>query len=135
MWNLEIFTLFIDKLLFALFYSIYQEQQQSGILVEHDMNDLSLSSPDQVGLKSDRGLDSSAKITKGLNKSLEAASNQSGHLKLSSKSPCPRVNSCSPCVRAKEHEGLSVAVTRVQAPGDNSGEQTRRDGGFETSSM
>uniref|UniRef100_A0A0R0FQH1 MYB/HD-like transcription factor n=1 Tax=Glycine max TaxID=3847 RepID=A0A0R0FQH1_SOYBN len=89
------------------------EQQQSGILVEHDMNDLSLSSPDQVGLKSDRGLDSSAKITKGLNK----------------------VNSCSPCVRAKEHEGLSVAVTRVQAPGDNSGEQTRKDGGFETCSI
>ncbi|KAG4963152.1 hypothetical protein JHK82_039823 [Glycine max] len=111
------------------------EQQQSGVLVEHDVNDLSLSSPDQVGLNSDRGLDSSAKTPKSLNKSLEAASNQSGHLKLSSKSPCPRVNSCSPCVRAKEHEGLSVAVTRVQAPGDNSGEQTRRDGGFETSSI
>lgn len=111
------------------------EQQPSGVLVEHDVNDLSLSSPDQVGLKSDRGSGSSAKTPKSLNRSLEAAPNQSGHLKLSSENPCSRVKSNSSCVRAKEHEKLSVAVTRVQALGDNSGEQTRMDGGFETCSI
>nr|KYP59240.1 Myb-related protein 3R-1 [Cajanus cajan] len=111
------------------------EQQPSGVLVEHDVNDLSLSSPDQVGLKSDRGSGSSAKTPKSLNRSMEAAPNQSGHLKLSSENPCSRVKSNSSCVRAKEHEKLSVAVTRVQALGDNSGEQTRMDGGFETCSI
>ncbi|TKY58282.1 Myb-related protein 3R-1 [Spatholobus suberectus] len=109
------------------------EQQPSGVLVEHDVNDLSLSSPDQVGLKSDRGLGSSSKTPKSLNSSLKAAPNRSGHLKLSSENPCSRVNS--PCVRAKEHERLSVAVPRVQAPGDYSGDQTRKDGGFETCSI
>lgn len=102
------------------------------------MNDLTLSSPDQVGLKSIRGLGTSTKTPKSMNRSLEEVPNQNSHLKLSSKNPCSRVNSNSPCVRAKEHEKLSVAVTRVQAPAapvDNSGEQTRKDGGFETCSM
>lgn len=115
-------------------YSIYQEQEPSGVLVEHDVNDLTLS-PDQVGLKSNRGLGTSTKTPKSMNRTLEEVPNQNGHLKLSSKNPCSRINSNSPCVRAKEHEKLSVAVTRVQAPVDNSGEQTRKDGGFETCSM
>lgn len=116
-------------------YSIYQEQEPSGVLVEHDMNDLTLSSPDQVGLKSNRGLGSSTKTPKSMHRSLEAVPNQNSHLKLSSKNPRSRINSNSPCVRAKEHEKLSIAVTRVQPPGDNSGEQSRKDGGFETCSM
>ncbi|KAL2318215.1 hypothetical protein Fmac_032091 [Flemingia macrophylla] len=111
------------------------EKQPSGVLVEHDVNDLSLSSPDQFAFKSDRALGSSAKTPKSLNRSLEAAPNESGHWKLSSENPCSRVKSSSSCVRAKEHENLSVAVTRVQALGDNSGEQTRPDGGFETCSI
>ncbi|KAG2389966.1 Transcription factor [Vigna angularis] len=110
------------------------EQEPSGVLVEHDVNDLTLS-PDQVGLKSNRGLVTSTKTPKSMNRTLEEVPNQNGHLKLSSKNPCSRINSNSPCVRAKEHENLSVAVTRVQAPADNSGEQTRKDGGFETCSI
>ncbi|RDY08496.1 Transcription factor MYB3R-1, partial [Mucuna pruriens] len=109
------------------------EQQPCEVLVEHDVNDMSLSSPDQVGLKSDRGLGSSAKTPKSLNRSLEAAPNQSCHLKLSSENPRSKVNS--PCVRPKEQETLSIAIPRVQAPGDNSGDQTRKDGGFETCSI
>lgn len=116
-------------------YSIYQEQQTSEILVERDVNDLSLSSPDQAGLKSERGLSSSAKTPKSLNRSLEAAPDQSDCSELSSKIACSRVNTNSPCVRAKEHERLSVVVPPLQAPGDNSGEQDRKDGGFETCSM
>ncbi|KAK7260733.1 hypothetical protein RIF29_27014 [Crotalaria pallida] len=111
-------------------------QQPSGVLVEHDINDRLLYSPDQVGL-SDRVLGSSARTPKKLdNKSLEEAPNQSIPLKLSSENPCSSAKS--PCVRAKEHERLSVAVTCVQsvsssAPGENSGDQTRNDGGFENS--
>ncbi|KAK7293871.1 hypothetical protein RJT34_16748 [Clitoria ternatea] len=102
--------------------------QPSGVLVEHDMNDLSLYSPDQVGLKSERVPGSSAKTPKSLNlKSLEAAPNQSAPLKLSSENSCSKVRT--PCVRAKEHEKLSIAVARAHAPGENSGDQTRKDGG------
>ncbi|KAK7384919.1 hypothetical protein VNO78_30622 [Psophocarpus tetragonolobus] len=111
------------------------EKQASGVLVEHDVNDLSLSSPDQVGIKSDRGLCSKAKTPKSMKRSLEEAPNQSGNLKLSSENQCSKVNTNSPCIRAKQHEKLSVAVTRVQAPGENSAEQIRKDGGFETSSI
>ncbi|XP_061336510.1 transcription factor MYB3R-1-like [Gastrolobium bilobum] len=105
-------------------------QQPSGVLFEHDINDLSLLSPDHVGFKSDRVLGSSARTPKNLNyRSLEAAPNQNIPLKLSSENTCPRVKSH--CVRGKEHEKLSVAVACVQAPGENSGDQTRKDGDFE----
>ncbi|XP_027333780.1 transcription factor MYB3R-1-like isoform X2 [Abrus precatorius] len=111
-----------------------EQQQPSGVLVEHDMNDLSLYSPDQVGLKSDKSLSSSSKTPKNLNnRSLEEAPNCSVPLKLSSENPCSRVKS--PCIRAKEHEKLSVSVTRVQATGENSGDQTRKDGSFEPCSI
>ncbi|KAJ1415711.1 SANT/Myb domain [Sesbania bispinosa] len=109
-------------------------QQPSGVLVEHDMNDLSLYSPDQVGFKMDRVLASSTGTPKSLiNRSLETAPNQSIPLKPSSENSCSRVNH--PCVRAKEHENLSIAVPCVKAPGENSGDQTRNDGGFETCSI
>ncbi|XP_019457867.1 PREDICTED: myb-related protein 3R-1-like isoform X2 [Lupinus angustifolius] len=102
--------------------------QPSGVLVEHDINDRLLYSPDQAGFKSDIVLDSSARTPKKLdNNSSEKAPN-----------PCSNVDS--PCVRAKEHDRLSVAVTCVQsvcssAPGENSGDQTRNDGPFETSNI
>ncbi|KAE9586500.1 putative transcription factor MYB-HB-like family [Lupinus albus] len=114
-------------------------QQPSGVLVEHDINDRLLYSPNQVGFKSDNILGSSARSPEKLdNKSLEEAPNQSIPLKLSSENPCSNVNS--PYVHAKEHERLSVAVTCVQSvcsstPGENSGYQTRNDGGFETSNI
>lgn len=114
-------------------------QQLSGVLVEHDINDQLLYSPDQVGSKSDRVMGSSAGTPKKLdNKSLVEAPNQCLPSKLSSENPCSGVKSR--CVRAKEHEGLSVAVTCVQSvsssvPGENSGDKTRNDGGLEGSSM
>lgn len=98
-------------------YFICQVQQPSGVLVEHDMNDQMLYSPDQVGLKSGRVLSLSAR---------------------NHKIPCSRLNS--PSVRLKENERLSVAVTCVQSvcssgPGENTGDHTGNDGGFETCSM
>ncbi|XP_061376087.1 transcription factor MYB3R-1 isoform X2 [Gastrolobium bilobum] len=89
--------------------------QRSGVLVEHDMNDLLLYSHDQVGFKPDRTL--SARTHKN---------------------PCSRVNS--PSDRVKEQERLSVAVTCVQSicssdPGEKSGDHPRNDGGFETCSI
>ncbi|KAK7311794.1 hypothetical protein RJT34_10156 [Clitoria ternatea] len=94
------------------------EQQPSGVLVEHDMNDLLLFSPDQVNLKSERVLSLSARTQKYLSSRVD--------------SPSIRVK--------KEHERLSVAVTCVQSvsssvPGENSGDQTGNNGGFETSSL
>lgn len=93
-------------------------QQPSRVLIEHDMNDPSLYSPNQVGLKSDIVLSLSARSHK---KSVSRFS--------------------SPCVRLKEHERLSVSVTCVQSvcsssiPGENMGDQTGNDGGFETNNM
>ncbi|KAH1110365.1 hypothetical protein GLYMA_04G080600v4 [Glycine max] len=89
-------------------------QQPSEILVEHDMNDLLLYSPDQVNLKSEKVLSLSARTKKN---------------------PCSRINS--PSVWVKEHERLSVAVTCVQSisssgSGENSGDHTGNDGGLET---
>ncbi|KAE9599458.1 hypothetical protein Lal_00039549 [Lupinus albus] len=113
--------------------------QPSGVLVEHDINDRLLYSPDHAGFKSDNVLDSSARTPKKLdNNSLEKAPNRSITLKLSSENPGSSVNF--PCVRAKEHDRLSVAVTCVQsvcssAPGENSGDQTRNDCPFETSNI
>lgn len=93
-------------------------QQPSRVLIEHDMNDPSLYSPNQVGLKSDIVL------------SLSARSHQKSVSRFSS-----------PCVRLKEHERLSVSVTCVQSicsssiPGENMDDQTGNDDGFETNNM
>ncbi|XP_027355565.1 transcription factor MYB3R-1 [Abrus precatorius] len=92
-------------------------QQPSGVLVEHDMNDLLLYGTDQINLKSERVLSSSARTQKN---------------------PCSRVNS--PTIRVKENERLSIAVTCVQSvsssgPGENSGDHAGKDGGFETCSI
>ncbi|KAL3013891.1 hypothetical protein AAZX31_06G078700 [Glycine max] len=89
-------------------------QQPSGILVEHDRNDLLLYSPDQVNLKSEKKISLSARTKKN---------------------PCSRINS--PSAWVKEHERLSVAVTCVQSisssgPGENSGDHIGNDGGLET---
>jgi hypothetical protein len=93
-------------------------QQPSRVLVERDMNDPSLYSPSQIGLKSDIVLSLSAR---------------------SHKKPVSRLNS--PCVRLKEHERLSVSVTCVQSicsssgPEENMGDQTGNDDSFETNCM
>ncbi|QCE16096.1 transcription factor MYB3R-1 [Vigna unguiculata] len=87
-------------------------QQPSGVLVEHDVNDLLMYSPDQVKV-----LSLSARTKKN---------------------PCSRINS--PSVWLKEHERLSVAVTCIHSvsssgPGENSGDHTGNDGGLETCSI
>lgn len=93
-------------------YFVCQVQQPSGVLVEHDVNDLLMYSPDQVKV-----LSLSARTKKN---------------------PCSRINS--PSVWLKEHERLSVAVTCIHSvsssgPGENSGDHTGNDGGLETCSM
>ncbi|RHN77713.1 putative transcription factor MYB-HB-like family [Medicago truncatula] len=106
--------------------------QSSGVLSEHDRNDLSLYSSDQVGFR-DRIIGSSVRTPRNLNnRSSETAPNQSIPSKLSYENPC---RFSSPCVRAKEHENLTVSVNRVKAPGDSSGDQSKNDGGFETYSI
>lgn len=107
--------------------------QSSGVLSEHDMNDLSLYSSDKVGFR-DRVLGSSDGTPRNLNnRSSEIALNQSVPSKLSSEKSCSRIST--PCIRAKEHENLTVSVARVKAPGENSEDQSRNDGGYETCSM
>lgn len=114
-------------------------QRPSGVLIEHDMNDLLLCSPDQIGFKSDRTHSSSARTPKYLNDgSLEAAMDQSIPSKTVQGNPCASVNS--PSGRLKEHEIPSVPVTCVQphsssAPGENSSDHTGNGAGFETFSM
>lgn len=93
------------------------------------MNDLSFNSSDRVGGIKDRVLGTPRNLN---NSSSETAPNQSNPSKLSSENPCSRI---SPCVRDKEHEGLTVSVSREKTPGENLGAQTRNDGGFESSNM
>lgn len=94
------------------------QQPPSGVLVEHDLNDPLLHSPNQVGLKFDGVLSLSAR---------------------NHKTPGSRIKS--PVVRLKGHERLSVAVTCVQSvsssgPVESTGDDhTGNDGGFETCSM
>jgi myb proto-oncogene protein/myb-related protein len=101
-------------------------QQSSGVLSEHDTNDLSLYSSDQVGFRDRVPRNSN-------NRSSEITPNQSIPSKLSSENQCSRFSS--PCVRAKEHESLTVSVTRVKAPEANLSDQSKNDGGFEMCSM
>ncbi|KAF7830131.1 transcription factor MYB3R-1-like [Senna tora] len=105
-------------------------QQPSGVLIEHDMNDLLLYSPNQIGFKSDRIHSSSAKTPKNLhNRSLETAP----------KSFCgnPCASDGSPSVRVNELEVPSVPVTCTKshcssAPGENPGDHSGNDASFET---
>ncbi|CAK8570224.1 unnamed protein product [Lathyrus sativus] len=106
-------------------------QQSSGVLSEHDRNDLSLYSSDEVGFR-DRVLGSSVITPRNMNnKSSEIAPNQSIPSKPSSENQRSRFSS--PCVRAKEHENLTVSVTHAKAP--EQGDQSKNDGEFETSSI
>lgn len=108
-------------------------QQSSGVLSEHDRNDLSLYSSDEIGFR-DRVLGSSVITPRSMNnRNSEIAPNQSIPSKPSSENQRSRFSS--PCVRAKEHEDLTVSVTRAKAPEETSGDQSKNDGEFETSSI
>ncbi|KAL4295595.1 hypothetical protein GQ457_12G020600 [Hibiscus cannabinus] len=90
-------------------------QQPSAVLIEHNVNDLLLFSPDCVGLKADRPLLSSGIRTpqNQYHKSFRAASSNQG---LASK--CLSGNAClvvsSPALKVKNSEGHSITVTAVQ---------------------
>lgn len=115
-------------------------QQPSGVLVEHDMNDLLLHSPGQVGSKADRALlGSSARSPRNQqSRSLAAASDQGIPNKSSCGNPCIPVSS--PTVCKKKHESHSVAVTCVQsasssAPLETTVDNARNDAVIETFSI
>ncbi|XP_028781320.1 transcription factor MYB3R-1 isoform X2 [Neltuma alba] len=110
-------------------------QHPSGVLIEHDMNDLLLYSPNQIRLGSDRTHISSARTPKSLsNRSLEAAPNENIATKSFNGNPC--TSDCSPSVRVKEHEISSVRPSHCSsAPAENSGDHAGNDAGFESFSI
>lgn len=114
-------------------------QQASGILVEHNTNDLLLYSPNQIQFKSNRTHSSSARTSKTLNnENSEATLNQCIPSKSLCRNPCASEDS--PSIRIKEDEIPSVPVTCVQSqcssvPGESSGDHTGNNAGFETFSM
>ncbi|KAI9106744.1 hypothetical protein K1719_022272 [Acacia pycnantha] len=109
-------------------------QQPSGVLTEHDMNDLLLYSPNQMCFKPDRTHCSSAKTPKNLNsRNLEAVLDKSTSL-----NPCS--SDSSPTVRVKNHDDSSFPVTCVSslcpsAPAENIGDHPGNDAGFDAFSM
>ncbi|KAE8658105.1 Myb-related protein 3R-1 [Hibiscus syriacus] len=90
-------------------------QQSSDVLIEHNVNELLLFSPDRVGLKVDRPLLSSGVRTpqNQYHKSSRAVSSNQGLA-----SECLSGNAClvvsSPTLNVKNSEGHSITVTAVQ---------------------
>lgn len=84
------------------------------MLIEHNINDLLLFSPDQVGLKVDRPLLASSTRTprNQYHKSFGAISNQGFASECLSGNACIVVSS--PTLKIKNSEGHSIAVTTVQ---------------------
>ncbi|KAG7965910.1 hypothetical protein I3843_08G024600 [Carya illinoinensis] len=111
-------------------------QQPSGVLVERNMNDLLLHSPDQVGSKADRMLSSSSRTPRNQqSRSLAAASDRGLSNHLSSGNSCAHFRS--PTLCGKKNESHSVAVTCTQAasssaPLETAGHNVRNDAGVET---
>ncbi|XWS70339.1 hypothetical protein CRYUN_Cryun03dG0039500 [Craigia yunnanensis] len=89
-------------------------QRPSAVLVEHNLNDLLLFSPDRVGLKADRPLLSSSTRTprNQYHKNFGTISNQGFTSELLSGNACIVVSS--PTLKIKNSEGHSIAVTTVQ---------------------
>ncbi|EOY29679.1 hypothetical protein QUC31_020654 [Theobroma cacao] len=89
-------------------------QRPSAVLIEHNINDLLLFSPDQVGLKVDRPLLASSTRTprNQYHKSFGAISNQGFASECLSGNACIVVSS--PTLKIKNSEGHSIAVTTVQ---------------------
>ncbi|KAA8521795.1 hypothetical protein F0562_012468 [Nyssa sinensis] len=87
-------------------------QQPSGVLVEHNLNDMLFFSPDRFGIKSERTMGART-LGSQHSRRLEVASNQSALSEFSSGNPCVPVV-ISPTVGAKGRSHL-VAVTSVQS--------------------
>ncbi|KAH7524207.1 hypothetical protein FEM48_Zijuj06G0094700 [Ziziphus jujuba var. spinosa] len=89
------------------------EEMPSEILVEHNINDLLLYSPDQVNLKAERALGSGMKTPRNqYHKSSEPTSNQCVG-QTSAERQCASV--CSPSISGKKLVSCSVAETCVQS--------------------
>ncbi|XVE53715.1 hypothetical protein DITRI_Ditri03aG0024800 [Diplodiscus trichospermus] len=89
-------------------------QRPSAVLVEHNINDILLFSPDQVGFKADRPLLASSTRTprNKYHKSFGAISNQGVASECLSGNACIVVSS--PTLKIKNSEGHSISVTAVQ---------------------
>ncbi|XP_022730271.1 transcription factor MYB3R-1-like isoform X1 [Durio zibethinus] len=89
-------------------------QRLSAVLVEHNLNDLLLFSPDNVGPKADRQkLSSSVRTPRNqYHKSFGAISNQGFASECLSGNAC--IVASSPALKVKNSEGHSIAVTTVQ---------------------
>lgn len=113
--------------------------QSSRVLTEHDMNDLCLHSPDQVGSKAEGASDSSARTSRNPpSQNLAAASDQGISNNSSSGNPCVPVSS--PTVSGKKHKSHSVAVTCVQSTCSSAaleirGHSSQNDASIQTISM
>ncbi|XP_022750196.1 LOW QUALITY PROTEIN: transcription factor MYB3R-1-like [Durio zibethinus] len=90
-------------------------QRPSAVLVEHNINNILLFSPDQVGIKADRPLLASSMRTprNQYHKSFGAISNQGFASECLSGNACMVVSS--PTLQIKNSEGHSIAVTAVQS--------------------
>ncbi|XWS72566.1 hypothetical protein CRYUN_Cryun02cG0050800 [Craigia yunnanensis] len=111
-------------------------QRPSAVLVQHNLNDLLLFSPDHVGLKADRPLLSSSTRSprNQYHKSFGAISNQGFAAECLSGNACIVVSS--PTLKIKNSEGHSIAVTTVQCTNssatlENLVDNARTDAGIE----
>ncbi|XP_042477936.1 transcription factor MYB3R-1-like isoform X2 [Macadamia integrifolia] len=89
-------------------------QQPSGVLVEQNVNNVILFSPDRDRYPSNKALSAGTRTPRNQNsKSLDTASNQGGHLESSSGDRCLSVF-VSPTVREKRHEKNLTPLVSAQ---------------------
>ncbi|GLT48230.1 hypothetical protein SLA2020_218690 [Shorea laevis] len=105
--------------------------QHTGILVEHNKNDLLLFSPDQGGLKVDKTFALTAQTpTSQLRKISGVISNRAHASENSSENPCLLV--CSPTARTKNNENHLIAVTSVECTTSSAPLESKVHGGNDT---
>ncbi|KAK4490928.1 hypothetical protein RD792_001647 [Penstemon davidsonii] len=108
----------------------------SGILVEHDMNDLLFFSPDRFGIKSDRTIGLSARaLANQYSRRLDAASKHAAVLS-SAETSCLSVL-CSPRLRSMKGGSNLVITTSLQSlsPSDTKVESPGKGVAFENNSI
>lgn len=108
--------------------SVFQAQQTSGVLVEHNANDLLLCSP--VGCKAEKALGTSTRTPRSQFRKSFEATNPGVPSKSFSARQCSSVKSPTICV--KKHESYSLVDTCVQsdslsAPPETTGDNAGND--------
>ncbi|KAK4401177.1 Transcription factor R-4 [Sesamum angolense] len=114
-------------LLTSSILSNFKAREFSGILVEHDMNDLTFFSPDRFGIKNDRAIGLSPRaLGNQYSRRLDAAS-KSGAILSSSETSCFSVI-CSPRLCTKKDRTNLVISTSLQSlsPSDKKAENSRK---------